>query len=58
MEEYAMSYEYLIRRIFQCGRYGVAGANADEYRRLERKIIQLKENKAKVNIEDIFEFGF
>ena len=58
MDEFALSYEYLIRRAFRCGRFGVAGANADEYRRLERKNIQLKENKGKVNVEDIFEFGF
>jgi len=32
----AMSYEHLIRRAHQCGRYGVAGANADIYRRLLR----------------------
>ena len=32
----AMNYEYLIRRAFQCGRFGVAGANADIFRSLER----------------------
>lgn len=32
----AMSYEYLIRRAHQCGRHGVAGADADTYRRLLR----------------------
>lgn len=30
----AMRYEYLMRRAFQCGRHGVAGANADIFRRL------------------------
>jgi len=35
-DEYAMRYEHLIRRAHQCGRYGVAGANADDYRRLQR----------------------
>lgn len=30
----AMNYEYLIRRAHHCGRHGVAGANADIYRRL------------------------
>ena len=31
-----MSYEFLIRRAHNCGRYGVKGANADIYRELER----------------------
>lgn len=31
-DHFAMNYEYLIRRAHQCGRYGVAGANADTYR--------------------------
>lgn len=31
-----MNYEYLIRRAYNCGRHGVAGANADVYRGLER----------------------
>lgn len=33
-DDNAMSYEYLIRSAHQCGRYGVAGANADIYRGL------------------------
>lgn len=35
MEHYAMMYEYLIRSAHQCGRFGVAGANADIFRRFE-----------------------
>ena len=35
-DDNAMSYEYLIRRAHQCGRYGVAGADADTYRRFLR----------------------
>ncbi|MFF5382607.1 hypothetical protein [Pedobacter suwonensis] len=35
-DDNAMSYEYLIRRAHQCGRYGVAGADADTYRSLVR----------------------
>lgn len=31
----AMNYEYLIRRVNNCGRYGAPGANADIYRKLE-----------------------
>ena len=57
MEEYAMSYEFLIRRVFHCGRYGVAGANADEYRRLERAYQYLANNKTPKS-EHIFNFGF
>lgn len=32
----AMNYETLIRRVNQCGRHGVKGADADIYRRMER----------------------
>lgn len=35
-DENAINYEYLIRRAHQCGRHGVAGADADTYRRLIR----------------------
>lgn len=35
-DDNAMKYEYLIRRAYQCGRHGVAGADADTYRRLLR----------------------
>lgn len=31
----AMSYEFLIRRAYKCGRFGVKGANADIFRTLE-----------------------
>lgn len=58
MNQLALSYEYLIRRVYQCERYGVAGANADEYRRLERTHNYLKDNKYKVKPEDIFKYGF
>ncbi|MGB1315462.1 MAG: hypothetical protein ACPG4Y_05545 [Chitinophagales bacterium] len=44
----AMGYEYLIRRAHQCGRYGVSGANADEYRRLIRKANMYISEKALV----------
>ncbi|MFA6201076.1 MAG: hypothetical protein WC679_11790 [Bacteroidales bacterium] len=36
MDDSALNYEYLIRCAHQCGRYGVEGANADTYRRLQR----------------------
>lgn len=35
-DDNAMSYEYLIRRVHQCGRHGVAGADADTYRHFLR----------------------
>lgn len=31
----AMEYEFLLRRVYHCGRHGVKGADADVYRRLE-----------------------
>lgn len=36
IDDNAMNYEYLIRRAHQCGRHGVAGADADTFRRLQR----------------------
>lgn len=33
---YAMNYEYLLRRIYQVGRFGKPDINADIYRELER----------------------
>lgn len=36
MDDNALNYEYLIRRAHQCGRYGVQGADADTFRRLQR----------------------
>ncbi len=44
MNEVALNYEYLIRRAFQCGRYGVPGANADTFRALERSFILSRDN--------------
>jgi len=46
MDEFAMSYEYLLRRAHKCGRYGVAGANADIYRGFERAFAEYKEVKS------------
>jgi len=31
----AMYFEYLIRRVYECGRYGAAGADADIFRQYE-----------------------
>lgn len=31
----AMAYEFLIRRVYQCGRNGIEGADADIYRKME-----------------------
>jgi hypothetical protein len=44
MNERALNYEYLIRRAFQCGRYGVPGANADIYRALEMSFVLNRDN--------------
>jgi hypothetical protein len=44
MNETALNYEYLIRRAFQCGRYGVPGANADTFRALERSFVICRDN--------------
>ncbi len=46
MDEFAMGYEYLIRRANKCGRHGVAGANADIYRSFERAYAEYKEFKS------------
>ncbi len=32
----AMDYEFLLRRVYNCGRHGVKGADADIYRRMEK----------------------
>lgn len=45
MEEYALSYEYLLRRAHKCGRHGAAGVNADVYRRFEKSLAEYKEVK-------------
>lgn len=49
----ALQYEALIRAVFKCGRFGVAGADADIYRRLgeatcpiEGQVDQLKLGKS------------
>ncbi|MGZ3919291.1 MAG: hypothetical protein ACXVNM_06320 [Bacteroidia bacterium] len=47
MNSKAMEYEYLIRRAHQCGRYGVGGADADDFRSLERKAAKYLEEREK-----------
>lgn len=43
----AMHYEYLIRKVYNCGRGGVHAAEADTYRRFERKLaLYLQEKEA------------
>lgn len=47
MDDNAISYEFLIRRAHNCGRYGAAGANADIFRELQRLAhIYLSEKEA------------
>ena len=41
----ALSYEYLIRRAHQVGRFGVAGGDADTFRRFERSYTLLTTEK-------------
>jgi hypothetical protein len=63
MDDNALNYEYLIRRAHQCGRYGVQGADADTFRRLQRNasmysnekesIEKGKERLSNQNIEDL-----
>lgn len=43
-----MNYEYLIRRAFNCDRYGVAGADADTYRALQRTETTYRTEMAKI----------
>ena|SRR3990167_7742885 len=43
--ENALAYEYLIRRVHQCGRYGVEGADADIYRELENAEVLYRTGK-------------
>jgi hypothetical protein len=51
----AMGYEYLVRRAYQCGRFGSPGANADIYRKMERAFYSLTiptvSNKTKEGLE-------
>jgi hypothetical protein len=44
MNDYALRFEYLMRRAFQCGRYGVPGANADIFRALESNFVRFRDN--------------
>ena len=37
----AMSYEFLLRRVYHCGRGGVKGADADIYRKVEHAMMYL-----------------
>lgn len=37
----AIDYEYLLRQVYNCGRHGVKGADADLYRKLEYAETQL-----------------
>lgn len=42
-DDYAIKYEYLIRKAHKCTRYGVQGADSDTFRRLIRKTLFYKE---------------
>jgi hypothetical protein len=59
MNESALNYEYLIRRAFQCGRYGVPGANADVFRALERSFVLNRDNNDVNQSEELlFNYAF
>lgn len=59
MNESALNYEYLIRRAFQCGRYGVPGANADVFRALQRSFVLYRDNNdINQNVELLFNYAF
>lgn len=49
----ALKYEYLIRRAFQCGRYGVPGANADTFRALERSYVLYRDNNTPARHDEL-----
>lgn len=57
MNENALNYEYLIRRAFQCGRYGVPGANADVFRALEMSYVLNRDNND-INQSEILLFNY
>jgi hypothetical protein len=57
----AMSYEYLLRRIYHCGRHGAKGADADVYRKLEHAEMHLTNpnwNKTKEEKEYDYRVAF
>jgi hypothetical protein len=59
MNESALNYEYLIRRAFQCGRYGIPGANADVFRALERSFVLNRDNNTVNQSEELlFDYAF
>lgn len=59
MNESALNYEYLIRRAFQCARYGVPGANADVFRALERSFVLNRDNNNVNQSEELlFDYAF
>ena len=52
MDDNAMNYEYLIRRANQCGRHGVAGADADTFRRLQRLALKYNKNRTEKDLRE------
>ena len=61
----ALNYEYLIRRVYHCGRYGVDGADADIYRGLGRvygmytaSLNELENNLPRTWNQDINDLAF
>lgn len=53
----AMSYEYLLRRVYHCGRHGAKGADADVYRKLEHAEMHLTNpNRNKTKEEKEYDY--
>lgn len=48
----AMDYEFLLRRVYHCGRNGANGADADIYRKLERADFYLASTEGSETKED------
>ncbi len=51
----AMDYEILIRRAYDCGRYGKKGADADIFRGLEREEFYAKEKPNDQKVQALYQ---
>lgn len=56
-----MDYEELLRRVYQCGRSGAKGADADYYWKMERALVHMNDpnwGKSKIAKENDFRSAF
>ena len=51
-DDNAMTYEFFIRKAHHCGRHGMAGADADTFRRLLRLSANYNEKKTELSLRD------